>query len=1837
MLTYKEKSAFRTIVQTLVITATSQLSYAAVVDFSNCNLNSSFSIFTQSEGPTYACGGIDSGVGNPINVLNGNKYEAVTDFNELPAFAGLSFSRFYNSQSHAQTALGYGWYSSFDIKLYEQPEIIQIRLETGQRINFKKTKIPLGNQQFVERALPLNPNDGWVEKKLDGSGWAWHRTTQQQDYQFKYLGGKDSSLAHITAIRSTNPALKTDPAKNYGFEYDAQQRIRTVINGRGQQLGFSYSFTKYNLPQVSIDTPIGRYEYFLDKNNSLSQVVYPDGQRLQYRYDPKDQGGDVHNLTSKWRYDKDKKQFQLISQWQYDHQDRAILSQHADGVEKVTISYDARTTSNMPARYGADKATVFDNIITNSLGQQTRYRYQIDGTTYRLLESTGAGCASCGEVNKRYRFNAQGLVAYAADLDSSGKAVRVIDLKYNNYGEVIAKTVSGIGVQPQTTSYEYESYQVQQDNLAKVSDPLLSSLKQQDYRRLKTESRNSVLAGKQYRKDYTYNQQNQLIAVKETGYSPLGEQIVREQRYGYDKQGRLVWEDGPLANGKTNSPKDSDITTYQYNDYGQLKNINAPSDQQLNVIKYDLFGRPNLLEAKDGSHLNSISINYQGNTLMASQYKYSSNDSNPIIISNKYDLENNLVISNIAGNQTSYQYDQVNRLKSTILNSGLKVEQHYDSESKLIGQNTFNASGVLSKKVNINHIISDSGLEKSIETRDGFGLIQQLKHIGQVQQQQDALNRITLLQKDGLGRIQTQKLINKNKKLVSSSTTRYQLGAVRQDTAGLTQQKWQDDFGRTVLKSIPAVGIQLYHYDAASNLIKKINETGAAELYNYDNASRLQSIALKTNKQNTIIRSMQYDGSKLIKQISNDEIQTWSYRGDGKLLKHDTSQMAQKSATVGTSNVSLNMHQTSALKNAYTWNETYKYDDKGQVHQETRRGVELEYIRHPSTGQIEKIFVKKDKENITVDEIQWSDDGLLTHYRLSTGQQLSRTYDSRGRLVQQNWQLPKTSKSKWSDILVTIKSTFGQTTKDKYQNILSNYIYDAANRLVYTDEAGQNYYQYDDKDQLTAVWAKQSNSSIQNASTSWEPIQIYAYDAQGNRRLHWQKGDLLEAEHIQLYHYGEHGDRQVQLLGVSDHRVEKGSLNTGYISRLTAYGHTGQPQLWWQPQQDHKTLIDYLPSASTNAPLWNTSNTSWIGQDAKQQDMQIQQQYNQQGMIALRQVSFKQTHQQRTFSQRNGYVNGIRVWEQQQFSMMDGAQHSKQQAIIDRDYVLLAGLPIVQLSTLSHADDSGDEPKIVDAAFNPIMFNRIGAPTAVYDQNNQIRWQTGYGAFGERVDTVSTGNPEAALQRVLHKQPLNQSVDDLRYAISIRLPGQNEDPITGLYDNGYRQYDSQTGRYLSPDPLGTPDGLNPYLYVNNNPLNSIDPLGLYQTDMHYYMTYFLAITAGIDSDNARRIALATQFVDTNDNTSPFDDEGGAGVSYINNFKSERLEWYHFTNNRFANNEPLSGMELGSWDLEKPKGMSKTEYLTWRLTSNLDKIPQLKSLTKNYKKASECGNKKLSMQFFGEYLHAFEDTFAHRDQNNDPFGVNTGAGHGTHGSHPDYTYNHYGRFEIPGNLVGYGDWVVNETRSIIEQEQVYKKLVEYNQTVLKNTNKVVPWSELKGYLSIYNAIPESLNHETEVGSLDNIKEKITYLQDLLNGTSTSQKIYVYDASKKDNIDTKQTKSFKTSWGYKPKQGGDFQLIIGMKGNDKVKIAGKDGYSIPQAISNRITVFKDLTKQQKDKYENLIWGTSVVKYKSKDGENADIVTAVQNYQLKARQGVSLNYNVSPFIINGTPPVK
>lgn len=522
----------------------------------------------------------------------------------------------------------------------------------------------------------------------------------------------------------------------------------------------------------------------------------------------------------------------------------------------------------------------------------------------------------------------------------------------------------------------------------------------------------------------------------------------------------------------------------------------------------------------------------------------------------------------------------------------------------------------------------------------------------------------------------------------------------------------------------------------------------------------------------------------------------------------------------------------------------------------------------------------------------------------------------------------------------------------------------------------------------------------------------------------------------------------------------------------------------------------------------------------------------------------------------------------------------------------------------------------------------------MFDEDNNSRWKTDYSAFGERLNTVSTHDDEAKLVRVNQNSAISQSMDDLRYAISIRLPGQNEDPITGLYDNGYRQYDPTVGRYLTPDPMGTVDGLNPYLYVGNNPLNKVDPYGLYQTDMHYYMTYFLAITAGIDSDNARRIALATQFVDVNEYTAPMHTGhesiyhlDSLPLSLLDNAFTKRLEWYHFTNIR---NGVSNIYDYESWDLAKPKNMSESEYRLWRLTSNLDKnsnvanktgILQLEQMKKNYKKASECNNINLSMQFFGEYLHAFEDTFAHRDQKNDPYPVLGGLGHAAGGTHPDHTYNNE-IFAIKDlTVLGLGKWEGNGDRTLISEAAIYAKLLEFRRYILKVPDskvKVIPWNSLAPYLKAFNAIKE--NHdEGSKGSLNELKDKISFLEEILNSKGGRSK-FVLDPKSDLPIGIPLP-----NWNYNK----NFDLITFSNGN---YVKGSDGFSVPQSLVNRIDVLSKIDIKDHSKFPNVIWSTQVSRYISSDNESSEIQKQVRNYKFLV-YGRAFG---SPYTgITGTPP--
>ncbi len=63
---------------------------------------------------------------------------------------------------------------------------------------------------------------------------------------------------------------------------------------------------------------------------------------------------------------------------------------------------------------------------------------------------------------------------------------------------------------------------------------------------------------------------------------------------------------------------------------------------------------------------------------------------------------------------------------------------------------------------------------------------------------------------------------------------------------------------------------------------------------------------------------------------------------------------------------------------------------------------------------------------------------------------------------------------------------------------------------------------------------------------------------------------------------------------------------------------------------------------------------------------------------------------------------------------------------------------------------------------------------------------------------------------------------------NLRFPGQYFDSETGLHYNFHRYCNPKTGRYLTADPIGLAGGINLYAYVQNDPVNWVDPEGLWK-------------------------------------------------------------------------------------------------------------------------------------------------------------------------------------------------------------------------------------------------------------------------------------------------------------------------------------------------------------------------------------------------------------------------
>ncbi|MCG2678925.1 MAG: hypothetical protein L6455_02995, partial [Kiritimatiellae bacterium] len=106
--------------------------------------------------------------------------------------------------------------------------------------------------------------------------------------------------------------------------------------------------------------------------------------------------------------------------------------------------------------------------------------------------------------------------------------------------------------------------------------------------------------------------------------------------------------------------------------------------------------------------------------------------------------------------------------------------------------------------------------------------------------------------------------------------------------------------------------------------------------------------------------------------------------------------------------------------------------------------------------------------------------------------------------------------------------------------------------------------------------------------------------------------------------------------------------------------------------------------------------------------------------------------------------------------------------------------------------------------------DHLGSVQAIVDSSGTIVESYQYDAWGNTSVFDGSGNP------------LQSSAIGNRYC----WQGREISWKTGLYYFRARWYEPVTGRWLSNDPIGISGGLNQYVFVDNNPVNFRDPVGL---------------------------------------------------------------------------------------------------------------------------------------------------------------------------------------------------------------------------------------------------------------------------------------------------------------------------------------------------------------------------------------------------------------------------
>ncbi|RJG38992.1 RHS repeat domain-containing protein [Motilimonas pumila] len=337
--------------------------------------------------------------GNPINIINGNKFQKEIDYQHVSSKI-LNYTRYYNSQigvfkSHHLPQRWSDNYSEYLVFNDRKREIYFLRKD-GKVLTFKVESDPNTyiSTSYANAKLLLS-NSSWVLEEDSGETRTF------------------SSSGKITNYKSPS-------GEELSYEYDKVGQLSTIrdVNRVGLGLNFTYdrasgfiSSVQLVSPQLAEPKNVASYTY--KDNRYLAQVQFADKSTKSYQY------GNYSSLIELTDENSN------ISSWEYVFPDgpKAISSTHANNIDRTEITYAA---DNLSAS------------VKDARGFTTTYLIgDVNGSAKIYSISAPCKAEKCNTSQKYIDFDANGNVTSTRD----ARGV-ITTYRYNDKNLEVSRTVA---------------------------------------------------------------------------------------------------------------------------------------------------------------------------------------------------------------------------------------------------------------------------------------------------------------------------------------------------------------------------------------------------------------------------------------------------------------------------------------------------------------------------------------------------------------------------------------------------------------------------------------------------------------------------------------------------------------------------------------------------------------------------------------------------------------------------------------------------------------------------------------------------------------------------------------------------------------------------------------------------------------------------------------------------------------------------------------------------------------------------------------------------------------------------------------------------------------------------------------------------------------------------------------------------------------------------------------------------------------------------------------------------------------------------------------------------